>query len=94
MTDLDPLVEIRQRRAAMPDGLEVEVDRDEEEYYMQWARIVHGAPDGQGWREWVAMTNAEDHDIATFIAHAPTDIDTLLATVDRLRERLKELEEP
>jgi hypothetical protein len=96
--DLD---QIKARRAAMP-AESLEIDKENaEEYYGDWFRIrLDIPPDQYGHRPSVALTWQYDEDdevrggrgIAEFIAHAPGDIDRLIAEVEQLRGQVERLE--
>jgi hypothetical protein len=93
VTDQDRLAEIKARRITVPDPpYEVEDTVSEEEFYMRWRLIHYGPTDEYGWRDWWAGIPGGDADAAEFIAHAPEDIDWLVAKVDRLQGLLGRLE--
>jgi hypothetical protein len=83
----DRLAEIKARRAGVPtEPLEVIVTPTEEEYYMRWRILEYGPRDRWGGRSRFAWIPEEDETVAEFVAHAPADIDWLVAECERLRE--------
>ena len=82
MTTPDPLPEIEARLEFMVAGkMEAHPPSKDNSEPTVWCEDIHGSM--------VELLETPTLDVADFIAHAPTDIATLLALVRRLREQVK-----